>query len=1181
MIDTWIVLSAAFLYLFLLFVIAYLGDRKVPALGPEGRPIIYSLSLAVYCTSWTFFGSVGLSAKEGYSFIPVYLGAILMIIFGQPLLQHIIKLSKKQNINSIADFISARYGKNQFLAAIVTVIAVIGTLPYIALQLQAVSESVTTVLGNSQFDSTGKFYIESLGKVDIAFVIAVLMAVFSTLFGTKKVAATEHHEGLILAVAVESVIKLFAFLTVGIYITFFMFGGPFELWAQASNHQHIRQLFTQGVDGSTWFTITFLSMLGIILLPRQFHVAVVENKSPKELRKAAWLFPLYLIAINIFVIPIAIAGLLTFPSGGPKPDMFVLALPMQQNADWITMIAFIGGLSSATAMVIVASVALSIMIANDLIVPILLRGQKTGNLDNEDLSDVLLNIRRTAVFVIFILAYIFYHMISGNFPLAEIGLLSFAAIAQFAPAFIGGLLWRRATARGAIAGITAGFIVWAYTLLLPAIKQTGLIPEDIFVNGLLGLDWLRPEKLLYVKFDGLTHGVVMSLTANIIAYIVFSIIRQPKTIERLQANSFIGDVTSISYSPIMRFSRSTVTVEELKLTAARYLGEERAKRSFSEYANTRNINLASETEADIGLMRYTEHLLASAIGSASSRLVLSLMLKGTNVSGKAAIRLLDDATEAIQYNRDFLQSAIDQVSQGISVFDKNMRLICWNRQFRNLLDLPPELGRVGVGLDEIIRYNAEQGKLGAGSVDEIVKDRIDKMAVHQESYQERLNGGERILQLRTNTMPQGGIVTSYADITARIEAVEALARANENLEKRVTERTKELTQVNRELEAARAKADGANREKTRFLASASHDLLQPLNAARLYSSALVERAHNDEALGSLVQNVDASLGAVEEILNALLDISRLDSGVMTPEFKVFRLSSLLEQLEVEFQPLAIEKGLELIFVNSELYVKSDRKLLRRVLQNLISNAIKYTKEGSVLVGCRRSGKKLIVQVHDTGPGIPVSQQANIFKEFARLDSTALDTKGVGLGLSVVQRIANVLGHRVNVNSTVSKGSVFSLSLPIAERNETPRPQNRSETFVTSQHISGIHIICIDNEKDILEGMELLLSGWGCKILTAKNIAEAEAKAKRSTEIGGLDIILADYHLGDEIGLNAVRKIREDMGRNVPAIIITADHSAEVTEEVQKHNIQILRKPIKPAQLRALIAQLLMQERAAE
>lgn len=1177
MIDGWVILSAALMYLSFLFVVAHFGDRQARRKKyTSGRPTIYALSLAVYCTSWTFFGSVGLSATTGLDFLPVYIGPIIMIALGWPLLRRIVGLSKNQNITSIADFIAARYGKSLPLASIVTVIAVFGTLPYIALQLKAVSESVTTVIGPVGIAADSMFVNSPLG--DMAFIIALAMALFAILFGTRHTDATEHQEGLMLAIAAESVVKILAFLLVGAFITFQMFGGLGPLYEKAAQNPEIVSLFGRGLNGGKWLTVTLLSMVCIILLPRQFHVAVVENNSEKEIRRAAWLFPIYLIVINLFVVPIAIAGLLMFPEGNVSADMFVLALPLAAGSEIVTLVAFVGGLSAATAMVIVATVALSIMVSNDLVVPLLLRRGQLAGSDREDMSTLLLNIRRSSIFAILILAYAFYRMIGDSFALASIGLLSFSAIAQFAPAFFGGLIWRRATARGAIAGIVCGFAVWAYTLLLPSFINSGWMSPDILQHGPFGLGLLRPQILFNIEFEPISHGVFWSLLINIVAYVTASLLRAPLPIERLQANIFIQDELHRPQTPGFRLWRTAITVEELQKTVARYLGEERANRSFAEFAAGQQEELHPHEEADVHLLRFAEHLLASAIGAASSRLVLSLLLRRKAVGVKSALKLLDDASEAIQYNRDLLQSALDQVRQGISVFDNNMRLICWNRQFREILDLPPQFGRVGVPLDEIIRFGAERGDLGPGTVEDIIADRVQKYVVTQETFQERLGGGDAgpVIEVRTNSMPQGGIVTTFTDITERVEAADALARANETLERRVHERTVELTTVNSELGKAKAKADEANLDKTKFLAAAGHDILQPLNAARLYTTTLVERRKKGEE-SRLLRNVDASLESVEDILNALLDISRLDTGAMKPEFGVFPIDALLEQLERDFDPIAKERDLGFSVQTSSLFVRSDRKLLRRVLQNLISNAIKYTEHGRVLLGCRRRHGHIEVQIHDTGPGIQRKDQGLIFKEFQRLDSNAAGTQGLGLGLSIVERIGRVLDHKINLHSIPGQGSVFSVTIPVAE--PVASTAIHEDRQLPAGHIAGTTILCIDNEIDILDGMEALLTGWGCDVVTATGSLSAVDQV-REPEINP-DIVLADYHLEDETGVDAVAAIREAAGYDVPAVIITADRSPEVEELVRELGMQILRKPLRPAALRAVMAQIRIRYAAAE
>ena len=1181
MTDGWTVLSAAFGYVGLLFAIAWFGDRRETLEGeaPKPRPYIYALSIAVYCTSWTFFGSVGLAATTGLGFIPVYLGAILMIGLGAPLLIRIVQLSKAQNITSTADFIAARYGKSQLLATLVTIIAVAGTIPYIALQLKAAAASVEVLLGPvaaNNFAGAGGF----APLTDMAFLIALSMAVFAVLFGTRHIDATEHQGGLMLAIAAESIIKLVAFTAVGIFVTYVMFNGFADIWTRAQAAGHLDAVMQDGSSPGRWITITLLSFVCVILLPRQFHVAVVENQSRRDIWTAAWLFPLYLVLINIFVVPIALAGLLTFAPTAVDADMYVIALPLVAEAHIITMVAFIGGLSAATAMVIVASIALAIMICNEIIVPLMLRGAALRRVQGdtaEEIGPLLLNIRRATIFIILLLAYGFHRTIGQSQALASIGLLAFAAIAQFAPAFFAGLFWRRATSAGAIAGITAGFALWTYTMFVPWIAEAGWISSQVLEEGPFGIALLRPEALFGVDMTPLVHGVFWSLSANVVAFVVVSLLREPRPIERLQANAFLlNEGPAGGPSPSFRLWRSSITVDDLIRTAARYVGAERAERSFRQYATRENVTFDSAQPADLDVIRFTERLLASAIGAASSRLVLSLLMRRQNVGHRSALKLLDDASEAIQYNRDLLQSALDQMGQGVGVFDRDLQLICWNRRFRDVMSLPAEFGAVGVPLDKIIRHKAEAGHYGDVDIDAWTTEQVNRIALSRETFQEENQVTGRVLELSTSAMPQGGVVTTYTDITDRVEAAAALARANESLERRVKDRTAELTEVNVALGEAKRKADAANQDKTRFIAAAGHDILQPLNAARLYTSSLTEIAGGTEA-DDLARRIDGSLEAVEEIIGALLDISRLDAGAMEPEFSVFAVSDLFERLRVEFEPHATAKGLDLRFVHSSIFIHSDRRLLRRMLQNLVSNAIKYTESGRVLIGCRRRGENVSIQVIDSGKGIREEDRATIFKEFQRLESDARKVRGLGLGLSIVRRMAEVLDHPVTMESQFGKGTTFAISLPIRE------PQAHSITAKSGRqlghNIAGTAVLVIDNEPEIVEGTKILLTGWGCDVLPA--CSEGEARVKLAKANWQPDVILADYHLEDTLGTRTILALRRQLAREIPAIVITADRSAEVQQEISTYGFTLLRKPVRPAALRAAIYQLRQARMAAE
>ena len=1171
MLQGWVVIAVALGYIGLLFVVASYGDRA-RRFRPEGRNrhLIYPLSLAIYCTSWTFFGSVGLATRTGFEFLTIYIGPIIMIGLCYPFIMRIVRLAKAQNITSIADFTAARYGKSQAVAATVALIAIISTIPYIALQLKAVSGSLGTIIGNVRPDIAANMPVVG----DIALFVALSMAAFAVLFGTRHIDATEHQDGLMLAVATESLVKLIAFLAVGVFVTFWMFDGPAALFSKAMQQADTAAILNRDYPFGTIAAMTLLSLFAILLLPRQFHVTVVENHDEREVKRAAWLFPLYLVLINLFVLPIALAGMLTFPAGSVDSDMFVLALPLSANSELLTLLAFVGGLSAATAMVIVESVALAIMVSNDIVVPLMLKRRERLITEGMDVGRLLLTVRRVAIVVILLLAYLYYRS-AGAAQLASIGLLSFAAIAQLAPAFFGGLFWKRATARGAMAGMTIGIVTWAYTLLLPSFADAGIVAFTLLSEGPWGLTLLRPQALFGLELPPLVHGVVWSLSLNIIAYIAFSLTREPASIERLQGDLFVpSDLTPIS--PTFRLWRPAVTIEELSTTVARYLGEERTRTSFDSYASSRGIVLDPKAEADFQLMRYAEHLLASAIGTASSRLVLSLLLRKRTVSTKAALKLLDDANAAIHYNREILQTALDHVRQGIAIFNKDLHLICWNRQFGDILALPSQLTRVGTALEEILRFNAARTNSDAEAVEALVQDHVKQYVSSGVPFLERAPERGLVMEVRSNPMPDGGIVTTFTDITASVKAAEELERANETLERRVRERTEQLTRLNTELARAKAGAEQANLSKTRFLAAASHDILQPLNAARLYVTSLIERQGGGEA-SQLVGNIDASLDAVEEIIGALLDISRLDAGGMKPEFRSLRIDEIMRQLEVEFMPLAHSKGLRLDFVHCSLAVQSDRRLLRRLLQNLVSNAIKYTPEGRVLVGCRRHNGSLRIDVYDTGLGIPASKRHAIFQEFHRLDQGAKVARGLGLGLSIVERIARVLDHKVDLTSTVDRGSHFSVDVPLASTVPIREPR-RSFAAIDRGQLDGIEVVCIDNDVAILNGMEMVLTGWGCRVIKAADLAAATASIDEASFTPRA--LLIDYHLDEGNGIEAITALRKRYGTDLTAILITADRSPDVREEARAHGVQVLNKPVKPAALRALITQVRIKRAVA-
>ncbi|HWL22036.1 MAG TPA: PAS-domain containing protein, partial [Bradyrhizobium sp.] len=529
----------------------------------------------------------------------------------------------------------------------------------------------------------------------------------------------------------------------------------------------------------------------------------------------------------------------------------------------------------------------------------------------------------------------------------------------------------------AIGGMLAGFATWLYTLFLPSFLDSGTAGVSLLQHGPFGIEALRPQALFGADLPPLLHGVLWSLSLNILTYVVLSLARQPSSIERLQAGLFVPDALA-PMTPTFRRWRTTVTVQDIRSTVAQYLGPERASHAFDTFAAGHHTRLDPAAPADFELLQHAEHLIASSIGAASSRLVMSLLLRKRTVSAKAALKLLDDSHAALHFNREILQTALNHVRQGIAVFDADLQLICSNRQFGEIFALTPHLVQIGIPLREILEFMGAIGPSGSDDRDTLIERRLKAYTTEGEPYLERLPDRHMVVEVRSNRMPDGGLVITFTDVTPSFEAAEALERANATLEKRVRDRTEELTRLNSELALAKSTAEDANISKTRFLAAASHDILQPLNAARLYVTSLVERQNGGED-SRLVENIDESLEAIEEILGALLDISRLDAGAMTPAITSFKMADLMRSLEIEFAPSARAKGLELIFVLCSLPVESDRLMLRRLLQNFISNAIKYTPQGRVLVGCRRRGQSLQIGVHDTGVGIPVLKRGEIFK----------------------------------------------------------------------------------------------------------------------------------------------------------------------------------------------------------
>jgi Na+/proline symporter/signal transduction histidine kinase len=648
----------ALLYLGLLFAIAYWADRRADQRRSViSHPTVYALSLAVYCTAWTFYGSVGRAAAGGYGFLPIYLGPTLIAMLWGTLLLKMVRVSKTQRITSIADFIASRYGKSQLLGGIVTVIAVLGVVPYIALQLKAISSSFVVLQSYPEVRPAGEA-VEIPILEDTALYVALVLAAFTILFGTRHLDASERHEGMVAAIAFESIVKLVAFLAVGLFATYYLYDGFADLFDRAEAAGLLAPMVVAGVNGyDDWFSLTVLAALAVMMLPRQFQVAVVENSSEQHLRRALWMFPLYLLLINIFVIPIALAGRLTFAGSGVDADTFVLTLPIAHHQGGLSLLAFIGGLSAATGMVIVETIALSTMVCNDLVMPGLLRRWKRMP-PAADLSQLLLRIRRGAIVVILLLGYLYFHFAGEAYALVAIGLMSFAAVAQFAPAMILGLYWRGGTHTGALAGLIAGFGVWVYTLLLPSFAKSGWLPAGFVEHGPFGIELLRPQALFGLGgMSEVTHCLFWSMVCNIGAYLFFSLRREPNVSEATQATLFVDALKHDQRAFGVALWRGKAEVKELIALAERFLGTERAGLAFEQFAKTRDIAEVDLLPPDAETVHFAETLLAGAIGSASARVMVASVTAEEALGLDEVLDILDEASQIRAYSRELEQKS--------------------------------------------------------------------------------------------------------------------------------------------------------------------------------------------------------------------------------------------------------------------------------------------------------------------------------------------------------------------------------------------------------------------------------------------------------------------------------------------------------------------------------------------
>ena len=1105
MLSFWVVALASLAWLGLMFGTALYGERH-PAIFARHWRHVYSLSLAVHCTSWTFYGTVTQAARYGWPLPPTFLGAILFYALAVGFMVRLVKLARETNATSLADLIATRLGKDAWLAATVTLVAALGLIPYIALQLKAIAMSFATLTVDA-----GDVVEAVPAWRDSALYVALAMALFAMLFGTRRASAAEHNRGLVLAMAFESLFKLVAMLTLGAFVWFGLKSMPAAALPVTP---------LEPVGG--FAPLVLLGALAMFILPHQFHVGVVECRDDRDVRTARWQFPLYLILIALPALPLARAGTAMLGTGVPS-DMYALALPFSQGHEGVALFAFLGGLSAATGMVVVSTLTLSLMIGNHWFAPGLLRGAWSRGKGSDRRGDLLL-LRRVGILVIMLLAWAYSRLDSGNDALADIGAVSFSALATLAPA-LGFAVWRPQTPpRAAIIGVVVAFFAWAWVMLMPMLVALSGGDPAWLQSGPFGQAWLSPHGLFGLTgWSPLGRAVGVSLFAGVVVTALATVWRRETPRHRGRA----------------------LDRQALRDAGLRFLARERVDELLRGAPVQGPVPALTESRM--------ERELSAVLGSAAARLLLNAARRESGELDTVAA-IVGEVSQDLRFNQQVLEAALQNMSQGISVVDREQRLVAWNRRYVEMFGFPDELLQVGRPIVDLTRW-ALQGMPHRGSDEAALQRRIAYMRAGTAHLTERVFPDGSIVEIRGNPMPGGGFVATYTDVTASRQAERNLKQANETLEQRVVDRTALL-------ETAKREAEHANDAKSRFLTAIGHDLLQPLHAAHLFTDALSQQLADGSQRQS-VQQIRGALDSTTDLLTGLLDMSRLEAGGLVPEPRDLPLAEVLEPLASEFRVLASEHGLSFRHVPTRAWVHTDPQLLRRILQNFLANAVRYTQSGGILLGVRRVGGSVRIEVHDTGPGIVAAERQAIFEEFRR--GEGVSGQGLGLGLSIADRIAHLLDAPLSLRSQPGEGTVFAVALPIVQR-----PHSSQSLAVGKAGVSGRRVLVLDNDPVALDALRQVLTGWGCEVLVARTGDEAAVLLDRSPA----DLWLFDYHLDDgDTGVAVSQRLvlRSDA---VPCLILSADQTAAVRNAVNEAGLTVLAKPVRPLALKSVLDRLL-------
>jgi signal transduction histidine kinase/Na+/proline symporter/CheY-like chemotaxis protein len=1083
----------------LMFVIAAAVERSgAPRANSRLRHQAYTLALGVYCTSWTFYGAVGSAVRDGWSYLPIYAAPALLLLGAPRFLRRVADAVAEERATTVSDFIAARFGHDIIVARLVTTIALLGTIPYIALQLRSIGAALSIVSGTDV-------------STHAMLVAAPLLAMFAALFGARRFELAGRSEGLLYAIALESVIKLLSLLLVaGVAIVVIANADTVALQGGIDRFQ---QSFRADRISLEVAIIFLIAMPAIIVLPRQFYMGLVEARQPDDFVRARFGLAGYLGVMAVVILPIALAGTMLLDAS-VSADVYVLNLPAAQGDRIVLAAALLGGVSAAASMVIVDSTALATMVSNDLLFPTLMRRRAlSASATSGAMGQRMLVLRRVTILVIIALGLAWALLVSSQDSLASIGLIAFAAMAQFVPHFILAATGKGRDALAARASLMTGLILWLYTLALPPVLPASWLAA--LTGGLAD-----PTNLLGIgSATPLTHGVIWSIGANLTVFAVIAArgLRSP-------------------YLPrLFGGGRPISNQRDLIQLTGSFVGREQAERAFSD--------IDPAAPVDRRAARRARSLIAQVVGSSSARALVASALAGNRLSLQDVAKLLDEGGASLQFSRKLLASTFETIDAGISVVDSELKLVAWNSRYLDLFDYPADMVYVGAPIADLIRHNARHGDFGPGAVEFHVAKRLEHLRNGQpHSFERRRHDGKTIKTVG-GPMPGGGYVMSFTDISEEARMRAELRTTLEELERRVAQRTSELSEVNHRLALA-------DRDKTRFLAAASHDLLQPLHAARLFTGALARDAAPPQQ--ALVGQIENSLLAAEDLLRSLLDISRLDAGGVTPEPVAIALAPFVSDLIESFRPTAAAQGLDLRAGPLRGAVQCDAGLLRSVLQNILSNALRYTQSGGVLVGVRRRGTSWRIDIVDSGVGIQTSQLPLIFGEFTRLG--AVEAEGLGLGLALVRRIVPLIGGQLDVRSQPGRGSRFSLTLPAHDGVPADAPPTATEIERPQRTLC---VLVVDDDARIIAASIALLKALGHRGMGARNPEDALAIADQA------DAALIDYQLDDgQTGLPLIARLRARRP-GLPILLVTAETGAAVRAQAADLGVETLAKPATP------------------